>query len=187
MTYLGTKRRVFISHHQSDNIEVNKFIDDFSNIHKVFTPYVLGANSNYEMIDSSNPAYVMSQIRQKYLQDSTVTIVLIGSCTHSRRYIDWEIKSSLRQSETELPNGLIGILLPSMGSSGHLPDRLKANWNKENKDSFARYYKYPTSAEQLGRWIDDAYNARTTRAEYISNTQDMMKYNGKCKVCKETH
>lgn len=187
MTYAGTKRRVFISHHQSDNEEVNEFIDTFANQHKVFTPYVLGANSNYDMIDSSNPAYVMTQIRKNYLQDSTVTIVLIGSCTHSRRYIDWEIKSSLRQSDTELPNGLIGILLPSMGSSGYLPERLRENWNKEKKNCFARYYCYPTSANQLGSWIDDAYNARTTRAEFIVNTQDMMKYNAKCKVCGETH
>ncbi|MGZ9569551.1 TIR domain-containing protein [Alcaligenes nematophilus] len=187
MTYTGTKRRVFISHHQSDNKEVNEFIDTFANEHKVFTPYVLGANSNYDMIDSSNPAYVMSQIRKNYLKDSSVTIVLIGSCTHSRRYVDWEIKSSLRQSDTELPNGLIGILLPSMEKSGHLPERLRDNWNTEHKDCFARYYAYPTSMDRLGAWIDDAYNARTTRAKFIANSQDMMKYNGKCKVCGVTH
>lgn len=187
MTYTGTKRRVFISHHQSDNVEVNEFIDTFANNHKIFAPYVLGAGSNYDMIDSSKPAYVMTQIREKYLQDSTVTIVLIGSCTHSRRYIDWEIKSSLRQSDSELPNGLIGILLPSMGNSGHLPERLRVNWNKEHKNCFARYYSYPNSPEQLGTWIDDAYNARTSRSGFIANPQDMMKYNGKCKVCDETH
>lgn len=187
MTCAGEKRRVFISHHQSDNNEVNKFIDEFANTYKVFTPYVLGANSNYDMINSSNPAYVIAQIREKYLKDSTVTIVLIGSCTHSRRYIDWEIKSSLRQSNIESPNGTIAILLPSMGTSGHLPERLRDNWNKENKDCFARYYSYPTSANQLGGWIDDAYNARTTRSKFIVNSQDIMKYNGKCKVCAETH
>ncbi len=187
MAYTGTKRRVFVSHFQGDNYEVNAFINEFANRQGVFTPYVLGANSNYDMIGSSNPAYVMSQIRQNYLKDSTVTIVLIGNCTHSRRYVDWEIKSSLRQSDTELPNGLIGILLPSMGNSGHLPQRMRDNWNQENKNSFARYYAYPSTAAELGSWIDDAYNSRTTRSSFIVNSQEMMKYNGKCKVCDETH
>jgi hypothetical protein len=36
----------------------------------------------------------MSEIRRKYLGNASVTIVLIGSCTHSRRYVDWEIKLS---------------------------------------------------------------------------------------------
>lgn len=44
--------------------------------------------------DSNNPEYIMRRIREEKLHDSTVTIVLIGNCTHSRRYVDWEIKAS---------------------------------------------------------------------------------------------
>ncbi len=94
MPYAGTKRRVFISHYKGDSTEVEAFIDRFANREGVFTPYVLGANNNDDFIDSTDTDYVMSQIRQKYLKDSTVTIVLIGSCTHSRRYVDWEISTA---------------------------------------------------------------------------------------------
>ena len=76
MAYTGIKRKVFISHYKGDKNEVNAFIDEFANKHKVFTPYVLGANENDDFINSTNPTYVMSQIRKKYLQDTTVTIVL---------------------------------------------------------------------------------------------------------------
>ena len=62
----------------------------------------------------------MNQIREKCLLDSTVTIVLLGKCTHSRRHVDWEIKSSLRQGASA-PNGLIGIVLPSQGRGAFLP------------------------------------------------------------------
>ena len=89
MAYYGTKRRVFISHYRGDRAEVDAFIDRFANTEGVFTPYVLGANDNDDFIDSNNTAYVMRRIREKYLQDTTVTIVLVGSCTHSRRYVDW--------------------------------------------------------------------------------------------------
>jgi hypothetical protein len=128
----------------------------------------------------------MGEIRRTYLGDSTVTIVLIGKCTHSRRYIDWEIKASLRQGDVYTPNGVIGILLPSAGTSAHLPERFQANWNREG-NCYARYHSSPISAQQLSEWIEDAYAARTTRNWMIQNTADMMLYNGKCKACGVTH
>jgi hypothetical protein len=186
MTYQGTKRRVFISHYRGDQNEVDAFIEYFADQQGVFTPYVLGANDNDDFIDSTNPDYVMTQIRKKYLKDTTVTSMLVGSCTHSRRYVDWEIKSSLTQGEYS-PNGLMGIILPSKGKNAYLPPRLEANWTKEHVNCYARYWIYPRSPEELGEWIEDAYNARTARAHLIKNSQDMMKYNAKCMVCAITH
>lgn len=186
MAYNGVKRKVFVSHFKGDRKEVDAFIDVFANQHKVFTPYVLGANDNDDFINSTNPAYVMTQIRKNYLQDTTVTIVLMGSCTHSRRYVDWEIKSSLQQGET-LPNGLVGIILPNQGKNAPLPPRFADNWVKGHQDCYARYWVYPDTPEQLGKWIDDAYEARTSRAGQITNSQEMMKYNRKCEICGVTH
>lgn len=182
MTCHGTRHKVFISHYKGDLKEVDNFVKRFE---KVFIPYILGANDNDDFINSSNPEYVMTQIRKRYLLDTTVTIVLIGKCTHSRRYIDWELKSSLRQGEYT-PNGVIGILLPSAGGAAHLPPRLSDNWNREN-NCYARYYAYPSTPEQLAAWIDDANAARKTRAYLIKNSQEMMKYNSKCKICGITH
>ena len=179
------KRRVFISHYKGDSYLVDDFIEVFANTLGVFTPYVLGANDNDDFINSSNTDYVMSQVRYKYLQDSTVTIVLIGRCTHSRRYVDWEIKSSLQQGET-LPNGLLGILVDPDSTSAHLPPRFEENWDNQNQ-SYARYYSYPQNADQLSGWIEDAYSARTMGAHLIKNPQEMMKYNRECKVCGVTH
>jgi len=186
MIYQGIKRRVFISHYGGDKNEVDAFIDNFANKQGVFTPYVLGANDNDDFINSTDTDYVMTQIREKYLLDTTVTIVLVGSCTHSRRYVDWEIKSSLRQGEYT-PNGLMGIILPSKGQSAYLPPRLEANWIQGHVNCYARYWVYPSSAEILGGWIEDAYSARTTRTALIQNPQDMMKKNTQCKVCGVTH
>lgn len=186
MAYYGIKRKVFISHYKGDRAEVDAFIQRWATIEGVFIPKVLGAGENYDYIDSTNPEYVISQIRQKYLGDSTVTIVLIGTCTHSRRYIDWELKTSFQRGQ-ELPNGVIGILLQSQGNSAHMPQRLKDNWNKEGTNCYARYCAAPTTADQLGSWIEDAFNARTTRAHLIQNSQDMMKYNSKCLVHDVTH
>ena len=176
-------RKVFISHYKADRSEVDAFVRGFSN---VFIPKVLGANNNDDFINSSDTSYVMQRIRELYLQDSTVTIVLLGKCTHSRRYIDWEIKSSLRQGQYT-PNGLMGIVLPSRDNTAQLPERLLSNWNSAHSNCYARFWSYPSSGQQLYQWIEDAHQARTTRSNLINNSQDMMKYNSVCKICGETH
>jgi hypothetical protein len=185
-TYQPVRRKVFISYFSKDRDEVNKFVNQWANIEKVFIPKVIGVKDNDDLINSTNSDYIMSQIRKKYLGDSTVTIVLIGSCTHSRRYIDWEIKSSLRRG-SYIPNGLIGILLRSCGERAHLPPRFDENWNQKSQECYARYHYEPKNAHQLRQWINDAHEARTSRADFIQNSSDMMKYNAKCKVCGITH
>lgn len=177
------KRKVFISHYKGDRNDVDTFIDDFSD---AFSPKVLGANDNDEFIKSTNTDYVMQRIREKYLEDSTVTIVFLGSCTHSRRYVDWEIKNSLQQGKN-LPNGLIGIVLSSQGGLVNLPDRLAVNWEQRHGNCYARCWRYPSSAQILLQWIEDAYQARITRANLIDNSLPMKGYNSECKVCRETH
>lgn len=180
---ITTRRKVFISHFKADRNEVDGFINNFRD---VFVPKVLGANDNDEFIKSTDTDYVMRCIREKYLGDSTVTLVLLGSCTHSRRYVDWEIKSSLQQGR-ELPNGLMTIVLPSQYNNAHLPRRLEANWNQDHNNCYARYWSYPSSAEQLRRWIEDAHSARVNRARLIDNSSPMMGYNAKCSICNEVH
>src|SRR5205809_7957009 len=106
MVYYGTRRKVFISFYQGDRAEVDDFIYQWSDLEEVFIPKALGTFDNEDFINSTNPEYVMGQIRKNYLGDSTVTIVLLGICTHSRRYVDWEIKSSLRQGLSYISNGL---------------------------------------------------------------------------------
>ncbi len=183
----GVKRKVFISHYKGDRKYVDEFIQKFATEEDVFIPKVLGANDNDAFINSTDTDYVMTQIRNKYLSDSTVTIVLIGDCTHSRRYIDWEIKSSLSQ-RSYTPNGLIGILLPYRGDRGYLPERMFDNLDiEDSNNSYALYKSYPDSAKELDSWIEEAFLSRTIKSSLIKNSNEMMKYNGKCKVCEITH
>lgn len=178
------KRKCFVSYYSGDEEEVDQFLSDFS---EVFIAKAIGVSSGDDFIDSANSEYVMSQIRKRYLGDSSVTICLIGACTHSRRYIDWELKTTLRRGECT-PNGLLGILLPSMGNSGHLPPRFKENWMKGDEDAgYALYRAYPTSEGQLKGWIAQAHARRTSHAHLIKNAQEMMKQSRRCRVHGFTH
>lgn len=186
MPYYGPKRKVFISFHQGNRAEVDGFVERWADREGVFIPKALGVSDNDDFVNSNDPEYVMRQIRAKYLSDSTVTVVLVGQCTHSRRYVDWELKTSLRRGEY-IPNGVMGVILPSCGTSAYMPPRLEANWTKGHVSCYARYWVSPTSADQLGAWIEDAYQARTARADLIQNVAEMMKYNSKCRIHGVTH
>ncbi|MEK6645988.1 MAG: TIR domain-containing protein [Candidatus Firestonebacteria bacterium] len=180
------KRKVFISFCHRDDDKVKLFLYRWTEREKIFIPKALGVSDEDDFINSDNPEYVIAQIRKRYIQDSTVTIVLLGSCTHGRRFVDWEIKASLRQGTDNLPNGLLGILLPNL-SSVHLPERFVDNWNKEHKDCYARYKFSPTNGTELRTWIEDAFQSRKNRFKYIKNDKEIMKYNAKCKICNITH
>lgn len=175
----NVSHKVFISYHHDDQDEVESFIDAFDHERKVLIARALGMAQ--DVIDSTDTDYVMHRIRQLYLKDSTVTIVLIGKCAWARRYIDWEIQASLRRGESVTPNGLLGIVLPSAGKKPIPPDRLGNNLKGENSDEgYARWYWYPQRKDTLSNWIEDAFRSRTSRAYLITNPRDRFKYNRQC-------
>jgi hypothetical protein len=176
------KHKVFISYHHDDQEEVEKFIKTFDQEHDIFISRALGVGMEEDIINSNNTQYVMQRIRDLYLKDSTVTIVMIGKCTWARRYVDWEIQSSLMQGESHIPNGLLGIKLLSYSRNGY-PDRLNKNLcsrDKKENDCYARVINYPKDKDTLTYWIEDTFLARTKRSSYIVNPQERMKYNKKC-------
>ncbi|RKI09908.1 hypothetical protein D7Y15_22940 [Corallococcus sp. AB030] len=183
---MSPKRRVFVSFYGGDEAEVLQFVSRWADRSGVFTPRILHDAYNGVFVDSNDTEYVIGRIRREFIGDSTVTMLLLGKCTHGRRYVDWELKASLRQGATYSPNGLLAISLPSAPERLYLPERFKKNWASDNS-KYARWYGPPSSAEQLSGWIEDAYVARTSRADLIENAQDRLLYNRRCRVHDETH
>lgn len=181
-----TRRKIFVSFFQGDRHEVDDFIFMFAHRERIFIPKALGVSSNDDFINSTNTDYVMGEIRRRYLGDSTVTVLLTGRCTHSRRYVDWELKSSLRRGSF-VPNGLLGILLPSAGPTAHLPPRFNENWSQGEHARYALFRGYPSSGSELANWIEAAHRRRTSHASLIANSADMMRHNAMCRVHSVTH
>ena len=150
--------KVFVSYHHADQTEAEAFVRRFES---VFIPKVIGVSDADDFIDSTDPDYVMRRIREKYLADSTVTIVLLGRCTWARRYVDWEIASTLRNDPVNKRSGLMAITLPSVVAlSKQLPVRLADNIKDDQ--GYARWWKYPTSDASLRSCLDIALQARAT-------------------------
>lgn len=169
------RHKCFLAHHAEDAEEVLGFLDAFG---AALIPRSIGVQAD-NFIDSYDDDYVMSQIRQRYLADSTVTIVMIGACTWARKYVDWEIYSTLRSSSTSARNGLMSIRLPS-GRGAPFPERLESNLSRGAVHGYARAWKYPSTVATLQGYIEDAFQARTVRAKLIKPSAPRWKRNMAC-------
>jgi hypothetical protein len=115
------RRKVFVSYHHAplDQIYRDEFEKMFARLNGVFI-------SKSVQIGDINPNLtvetIRSKIRDEYLRDSTVTVVLIGPNTWQRKHVDWEISSSIRQTALSSRSGLLGILLTKKSAPQSITD-----------------------------------------------------------------
>ena len=174
-----SRRKCFVAYHAADSAGVAEFVDKFG---AVFIPKVIGVSDSDPFVESEDTDYIMDKIREKYLTDSTVTLVMVGKCTWSRRFVDWEVYSSLRNDRNNRRNGLLAIELPSRGE-GALPARVADNVTRDasnNDTGYARFNVYPATSSSLRAWIEDAFTARTSRANLIDNRRSRRRNNSQC-------
>jgi len=160
---LYAKHKVFVSyHHANDSWYRDAFEDFFCDTLEVFISKSVQIGDIPPWMESDA---VRAKIRDEYLCDSTVTVVLVGPQTWQRRHVDWEISSSIRQTKLSTRSGLLGILLPTHPSyytavydSGIVPPRLFDN----QACGFARIYKWTDNPVHLAQWIHDAFDRRLT-------------------------
>lgn len=171
------RHKVFVSYHAADAVEVLEFIERNTD---VFIPRAIGMEEDgSDIIDSTNVAYIRQTIKSKFLRDSTVTLVAIGECTWARKFVDWEIYTSLRSDPT--PNGLLAVQLPSVArSSPSIPERLSANLAPKNETGYANYYVPPASQSSLRRWIQEAFDGRTSRSSLLEVGGKLRERNSPC-------
>lgn len=172
------RHKCFISYHGADIDGVTQFVEDFND---VFIPRVVGVSDSdhfQDPVSSEDEEYIKSQIGAKYLSDSTVTIVYVGRCAWARKYVDWELSSSLRNDPANKRNGLMAIT-PADRSTNQLPVRFADNWAADDS-RYARYYYYPESDSSLRGSIEDAFKARDSRADLIVNSRTLRKNNSQC-------
>ncbi|MDT9591839.1 TIR domain-containing protein [Nocardioides zeae] len=177
-----SRHKVFVSYHAADTAEVEEFLNKFGT---EFIAKTVGVTDEDDFIDSEDTGYIMDKIRTKYLGDSTVTLVLLGSCTWARRYVDWEVYSSLRNSKHSTVNGLLAVQLPSISGTSSAPLQARVNDNIQRGPNgedigYARYYVHPSSRTSLRGWIEDAFRARTARTSLIVNTRTRRQRSATC-------
>ena len=107
-----TKHKVFISYHHANDQWYKNELLRLNKIHNIF---IDGSVDTGYIDDKLDNETIRQIIRDDYLKDTTVTILLVGTETMNRKHIDWELKSSMINGSVNKKSGILVINLPSTG------------------------------------------------------------------------
>ena len=102
--------KVFISyHHSNDQFYKNELIS-LGNQFGLFIDKSVDTDDIDENLDDQT---IRTKIRDEYLRDSTVTVLLVGLEARNRKHIDWELYSSMFDGKKNTKSGILVVNLPS--------------------------------------------------------------------------
>ena len=107
------RHKVFISYRHENDQQYKKELLKLNDAHRIF---IDGSVDTDDISDDLDDQAIRAKIRDDYLRDTTVTIVLFGLETKKRKHVDWEIFSSMIDGTVNKKSGVIAVNLPSTGS-----------------------------------------------------------------------
>ena len=103
--------KVFVSyHHQRDQ----RYKEALVQLGERYSVFVDRSVDTGDIPDEWTDQRIRREIRDKYLRDSTVTVVLVGAETRRRKHVDWEIHSSMYDGSVNRRSGIVVINLPGI-------------------------------------------------------------------------
>ena len=161
---MNSRHNVFVSYyHAEDQAYREHFEGLFSGVHDIMV------SKSVEIDDIDDTKLSTERIRQiirdRYLKDSTVTVVLVGAHTWQRKYVDWEIGSSIRRTQNSSRSGLLGILLPTYPRPPGKPNNyyihtVPPRLYKNIECGFAKIYNWSNNPDEVQGWIQEVFDRR---------------------------
>ena len=145
------RHKVFISFYSGDSWYKDELLRLNDRDH-LFEDYSVGQG---DIPDDLSDEQIRIRIRDEFIKDSTVLILLCGRETKKRKFIDWELHAAMYDSEKNPKTGILVINLPNNGNG------CRANSDKEKEivspigtwtslDTIEEYHKnYPSMPERL--------------------------------------
>lgn len=162
------KHKVFISYyHKEDQFYRNQFETKFHHL------FISKSVQPGEIKTDLSTEYIKRLIREGYISDSSVIIVLVGKKTYCRKHVDWEISAGLNKN-IKGASGLMGILLPGfIPGSDTIPFRLLDNY----QSGYAQIYYWndvTNSDDNIRSAVNKAFQSRENNLKNINNSSKQM-------------
>jgi len=169
-----TKHRVFVSSFHDDEAYRRRWDELFSSV-------LISVSVDPGEIDDSNSAeYIKRLIREEYITQASVVVVLVGLKTHCRKYVDWEISAGLNKKVGGY-SGLIGIWLPNHPNFGSgkswTADSTPARLADSLSSGYANAFDWTEDANKVKGWVEQAFEARLEYADKINNGRPQLAKN----------
>ena len=163
MTPQIPRHKVFISFHEDDVRYRDQLV-------KRLKGDIIDRSVHLDDIDDRNlkTETIRRRIREGFIADASVTIVLVGPGTWRRKHVDWEIAASLGHTHSNPRCGLLGIILPNHPDTrpGYLrgnlmPARLYDNARPDVGYATMHRWSALRGTRELRWWIHQAFQRRT--------------------------
>lgn len=155
------RHKVFISYYHKDDQQYKDYLINMQEwnsqtwqLQSIFEDYSVREND----IDDTGltSEQIRRIIRDEYIKEATVLILLCGQNTKRRKHVDWEIHAAMYDSELNPQMGILVINLPtisqSMISNSESEKDIMGpfiNWEPLNKDLSSLKAKYPYLPERI--------------------------------------
>ncbi len=144
-----TMHKVFISYHHRNDEDYKSDLLELNERYNIFVDRSVDTD---DVDDTLPDDRIREIIRDQYLRDSTVTIVLAGTETKERKHVDWEMYSSMYDGTVNKKSGVLVVNLPTVNCSHYTAthegekERLypeKSNWMTiANRAEYERRYPH---------------------------------------------
>lgn len=173
---------VFISyHHRNDQF----YKEQLLTTNKLSPTFIDGSVDTGDISDYLDDEAIRGKIRDEYLRDSTVTIVLVGLETKNRKHVDWEIYSSMFDGRVNKRSGILVINLPSVNcdyyTATHQGEKEKVypenkTWiTIDNRSEYERRYPY-MPARIIDNLLKKDVKISVTKWDKIINDFSVLKF-----------
>ena len=146
-------RRVFFSFHYQRDVWRTNVVRNNGKFIETAAAGFLDASLWEEAKQKGDTA--IKKLIDEALEDTTVTVVLIGAKTAGRKYINYEIDQSIARE-----NGILGIHIDNIKDSdgntvtkGDVPAKLLSGGYK--------VYTWPSDPAKFAEWIEEAAQKKT--------------------------
>ena len=109
------KHKVFISYYHKDDQEFKNALLDANDEYGLFEDYSV----HEDEIDDTGMTdeQIRYEIRDNYIRNATVLLLLCGENTKKRKHIDWEIHAAMYDSDVNPQMGILVVNLPTIKQS----------------------------------------------------------------------
>ncbi len=170
------RHKVFVSFHHGVEYDPKSGVNYKNKFVRLFQDHseaiISKAVQEGDIDPYSKTETIRQKIRDNYLRDSTVTVVLIGPETWKRKHVDWEISSSIRDTPSNPRSGLLGLFLPT--HPDHNRERFDLYHGRKKYNSytipprlyknvecgFAKLYDWTEEPSKIMKWIHEAFERR---------------------------
>ena len=106
-----TKHRVFISYHHAND---QAYKNELCRLNDLYDVFIDASVDTGDIDDDLSDERIRQKIRDEYLKNSTVTILLVGTETKGRKHVDWELYSSMYNGAVNKQSGILVVNLPTI-------------------------------------------------------------------------